>query len=193
MTQKELQKKYKNKKVKINFDKWLGKNYSYANFYQNSVNEKDGNILTSDYPLNATVLTDMTIMNCMVIDQENWKEELESFPFRFDECTNKFLDDLGKELWIHQLENIGEHATDEQLSNINFYMPIMQEWFMWKIYFTLNELSKYLFNKVLFSLAEEIITSNDESDKSFVSWIFDIDEFRKNLNNFCEDYLELSK
>ena len=106
MTQKELQKKYKNKKVRINFDELFGESFAYENYYQNST-DKDGKIITSEYNLSSGIIFEADIINCMMIDPENWKEELEKFPFRFDETTLKFFDNLSKELWYWRCETVG--------------------------------------------------------------------------------------
>ena len=190
MNKNELQKLYKNKKVKINFDKWFGENYSYMNFYQESVNKETGELSTSDYPLDATVLTDTSIIDCMLIDPKTWEKELASFPFRFDKTTEHFFSELNKETYRWSVEELGNNPSDEELSKIRFYMPIAQEWYLWNIYLILNEIHKYLFNEPYFGLAEELVNDIDEEAKKFVSWIMDIKKFRKNLDKLLPDIAE---
>lgn len=191
MTQKELQKKYKNKKVKINFDKILGENFENACFYQNSIDEESGNMLIESYSLNSIILTNLSCLYCMMIDPVRWQDELQLCPFRFDKSTLKFLDDLNRDTWMWQLEQVGSDATEEELSKVNFYIPAQREWFMWKIYLILNELHKYLYDKPMFDFAEEMVNSELDGDKNHIEWILDLKKFRKDLNKFCNTYLEI--
>lgn len=125
----------------------------------------------------------------MMIDPENWQEELEEFPFRFDKATLKFLEDLNKEIWFWQCETIGPNASDEELNNTKFYIPLMKEWFMWNFYLIINEVHQYLFKKPIFILAEDIITDKEMS--GFIEWLNLIKKVKKNMNRFCEKYLEI--
>ena len=189
MTQKELQKKYKNKKVRINFDKLFGESFAYENYYQNSVDE-DGKIITSEYNLSSGIIFEADIINCMMIDPENWKEELEEFPFRFDETTLKFFDNLSKELWYWRCETVGYDTKQEEVDKVKFYMPIQQEWYLWNIMILINEIHKYLFKKPLYDALDSII--EDKENEGFMKWLMDIKKVRKCLNNTCNDILEIT-
>lgn len=188
MTQKELQKKYKNKKVRINFDELFGESFAYENYYQNST-DKDGKIITSEYNLSSGILFEADIINCMMIDPENWKEELEEFPFRFDETTLKFFDNLSKELWYWRCETVGSDAEQEKVDQVKFYMPIQQEWYLWNIMILINEIHKYLFKKPLYDALDAII--EDKENEGFMKWLMDVKKVRKCLNNTCNDILEI--
>lgn len=186
MTKEQYRKKYGKTKIKLNLNKVLG--FDILDYNQLSLNNK-GNISCAKYTLNDPIISDIDYINCMNIDAENWRDEIENFNLRFDKETLDFCDNLIRDIWRWSYYENGNPKCEE-FYDVKYYIPVCRVNIMWKIYILINEIHKYIYNKPCFEYAEMLVQLKDKDVIEFVNGIFDMKQLKRDMYAICEDIIE---
>ena len=178
MNKKQIREKYANGKLLID----LSKHFNYDEKFIEEMSTIDGELYTTSYSLNSTIIDDLSRLSMGYIDDFWPYNDKEKYKIQLDQKTLYFIHDVFLDISNNASKEI-ERNIYRKLENIEYEIPVFKEVILWKIYILINEINKYVYNVPLFNFAEEMINSKDKDIKDFIEKLCDIDikYLRRNL------------
>lgn len=186
MNRKQWQNKVGQKNIKINLNKIF--HFSDLNVVEmlNYDNEMEGRTLSIPYHYDSGIIEELNILLCRDWDKKGWDTEIGPIKYSLDKETLSFIDVIIEGIWKTNMRLIGE-PNKKEFGEVECYILPTQENLMWKIFFYINEIHKFIYNVPAFEFAQYIMKATGNS----IGKRYGIREIRKNISDICEKVVEV--